>query len=286
MMGFGRRRQAGQSRSVSDVVAVQRELSGVPSSGAATPASGRSQRWFAGSVVIALLVATASAFVITERLKLTPSPIVGTRVSKVFSPVCRCPTARASVRFRLRRGGSVEVDVIDGSGGLVRRLALRRFRRGWLSLSWFGRDQSGRLSADGDYRVRVALRSEHRTIVLPNVIRLDTVAPKVEGFGVTRRTIHVGERTRISYRFNANAHPIVLVDGRIAVYGRFAHASGTVDWFGRIAFANVRPGYHRLRLEGRDDAGNVSVASAPIGVRVRRATSAQARHGKRHRRRG
>ena len=231
-------------------------------------------------------MATAAAFVITERLKLTPSPIVGTRVSKTFSPVCGCATAGASVRFRLRRGGLVEVDVIDRSGRLVRRLARRRFHRGWVSLSWFGRDQSGRRSADGEYRIRVAMRSEHRTIALPNLIRLDTVAPKVEQFRINRRIIRVGERTRIAYRFNTSAHAIVLVDGRIAVYGRFAHSSGTVDWFGKVALLVVRTGVHRLTLEGSDAAGNVSTPSAAITVHVRAVSSSRAHHQHQKRRRG
>jgi hypothetical protein len=45
------------------------------------------QRLLAVATISALIVASAAAFAITERLKLTPSPIVGTRVTKTFSPV-------------------------------------------------------------------------------------------------------------------------------------------------------------------------------------------------------
>jgi len=225
-----------------------------------------------------LLVATAAAFAITERLKLTPSPIFGTRVSKTFSPVCGCLTRSASISFRLRRSGRIEVDVIDQSGTPVRRLARRRFRAGRLSFLWFGRNQSGRLSVDGNYRVRVHMPSEHRTIVFPNLIRLDTVAPRIEEFRVTRHAIRVGERTRIAYRFQQNAHPIVFVDGRGAVYGRFAHAAGTLDWFGKVGGLPVRPGLHRLTLEARDDAGNTSGATAGISVLVRARVVARGAH--------
>jgi hypothetical protein len=220
------------------------------------------------ATISALLVAAARGFAIIERLKLTPSPIVGTRVTKTFSPVCACITDNASVDFRLRRGGLVEVDVIAPDGTLVRRLARRRFGSGWLSFRWFGRGLSGRQSPDGEYEIRVHLASEHRTIVFPNTIGLDTVAPTIEQFRVTRRTIPVGERTRVSFRFHTAAHPIVLVDGRQAVYGRFAHASGSLDWFGRVGGLSVRPGVHRLALEARDDAGNTSAATASIGIRV------------------
>jgi hypothetical protein len=43
---------------------------------------GRAQRWLAVAAISALLVATAAAFAITERLKLTRSPIVGTRARR------------------------------------------------------------------------------------------------------------------------------------------------------------------------------------------------------------
>jgi peptidoglycan/xylan/chitin deacetylase (PgdA/CDA1 family) len=236
---------------------------------APAPRSGGTQRRLAVAVTSGLLVATAAAFAITERLKLTPSPIAGTRVTKTFSPVCRCSTNSAIVRFRLRHGGTIVVDVIDANGAFVHELAHRHFRAGWLSFQWSGRGRSGRMSDDGTYRVRVHLPSDHRTIVFPNTIELDAVAPKIEEFRVTRHTIEVGVRTRVEYRFRGRAHPIVLVDGREAVYGRFAHSSGTVDWFGKVDDLPVRPGAHRLVLEARDDAGNTSTPTDAIGVRVK-----------------
>src|SRR5262249_18924007 len=61
-------------------------------------------RFAPAALVAVLLVATAAAFAYTERLKLTPSPILGTLVpTKVFSPVCECPTDTAQITFRLRR---------------------------------------------------------------------------------------------------------------------------------------------------------------------------------------
>jgi hypothetical protein len=97
---------------------LERGGSGEPALGgtAVEPLANRGRRWLAYGVIAGLLVGTMAAFAITERLKLTPAPIFGTRVSKVFSPVCGCDTSSASVRFRLRRGGSLEADVIDGHG--------------------------------------------------------------------------------------------------------------------------------------------------------------------------
>jgi hypothetical protein len=76
-------------------------VNGVGSVGAAVPHAddpvaptksrgGRTRHWLAVTTVSGLPVATEAVFAITERLKLTPPPIDGTRVSETFSPVCRC----------------------------------------------------------------------------------------------------------------------------------------------------------------------------------------------------
>src|SRR5439155_23276840 len=74
-------------------------------------------------LVLALLSATATAFVVTEGLKLTPSPIRSTEVdNKTFSPVCRCPTSVARIRFRLRKADRMTLAIVDGEGRVVRTL--------------------------------------------------------------------------------------------------------------------------------------------------------------------
>ena len=232
----------------------------------------RMRTWLAVATVVGLLVATAAAFVITERLKLTPSPILDTLVSKTFSPVCGCDTRSAAFSFRLRRGGRVEVEVIHPSGGLVRRLARRDFSAGFVFFHWFGRDQASVISPDGNYQIRVRLLSQHRTIVLPNVIRLNTVPPKIRTFRAERRLASIGKRLRVDYVLAEVAEPLLLVDGRVAVVGRFARRSGTLDWYGKINGRPVRKGLHHLTLEARDSAGNVSSPSMSVTVRIRART--------------
>ena len=61
------------------------------------------------AVVLALLAATAVAFVITEGAKLEQSPITGRRSTPVFSPASKVPTKQiAHVRFRLRTAERLE----------------------------------------------------------------------------------------------------------------------------------------------------------------------------------
>ena len=109
-------------------------------------------------LVAALLVATSAAFVVTEKLKLTRSPIVGPTVAKVFSPTCDCDTSSAEIRFRLRKADRVSVEIVDSSGHVVRELARDRPQgRRFVTYVWDGRDASGRVVDEGTYRPRVHL---------------------------------------------------------------------------------------------------------------------------------
>ncbi len=97
-------------------------------------------RFAPAALVAALLAATALAFVYTESLKLTPSPILGTRVlPKVISPVCDCPTDSAVISFRLREADVLDIEMIDEGGNVVRRLVRREKQpRGRVSFVWNG----------------------------------------------------------------------------------------------------------------------------------------------------
>ena len=126
-------------------------------------------------LVVALLAATAAAFALTQGLKLQKSPIFGTRVQPVFSPVCECPKDHVRIRFFLRRADQLTVTIRDGGGDTVDTLVhRRRYRRGLVELSWNGIQPSGIAVADGTYRPAVHMAREHRTIVLPNPIEVDT----------------------------------------------------------------------------------------------------------------
>jgi FlgD Ig-like domain len=246
-----------------------------------TNRSGRTiQEWLAAAVLAALLLATTIAFVETERLKLVPSPILDTVVSKAFAPRCECRTDRADIAFRLRRGGLMSLEVIALNGHPVRRLAAHRFDAGFVTFAWYGRDSAGRAAPDGAYKIRVRLRTEHRTIVLPNVIELDRTAPTV-GFSVATHRITPGQRLRVRYRLSEAAHPLLYVDGKLVVQGRWPYLRSTVDWFGKENGLPARAGKHRLTMRARDLAGNLSRPTAPISVVVVRHHRARSKARKR-----
>jgi len=228
------------------------------------------------ALVLALLAATAIAFVRSERLKLEPTPITKTRIpNRVFSPVCGCRTRVAPIEFVLRTFGRMRVVVVDERGKVVRRLADHYFRRGPVHLAWDGRDDEGRIvPEDGTYRPRVHLSRHGRTILLPVPIRVDVTPPAIALRSVRPTTFSPdGDRRRdaiaVAYHMTEPAHAVLLVDGTRRVRSLWQRLDGTLYWYGLVAGRPVRAGDHRVTLVARDLAGNLSRPTPPETVTVR-----------------
>lgn len=227
------------------------------------------------ALVAALLVATSSAFVVTEKLKLTRNPIIGPRVDKVFSPTCDCRTGAATIAFRLRRPDRVSVQIIDADGGLVRELARSRAQgRAPVTYLWDGRDGDGRVVDEGTYRPRVHLDAQRRTIVMPNPIRVDVTPPRVESF--TARPLVISpdgdgrfDRAKIRYRVSERSVVELYVDGRRALRRLGTRTTGTLDWFGVAGGEPLPQGRYLLRVVARDVAGNLGRRSGSRTVAIR-----------------
>lgn len=226
-------------------------------------------------LVLALLGGTAAAFAVTEGLKLERSPIAGTRVDKVFSPVCRCPSRVAKVAFRLRKADHLTVAIVGVDGAVARTIVdSRPTARGMVHFVWNGRDDAGRVVPVGTYKPRVHLDEQHRTIVLPNPIRVDTTPPRVLLVGVKPRVFSPdgdgrADRVRVRYRLSEPAHALLIVDRKQLVRTRRRSETGAVEWNGRLAGRSPRAGAYRVALAAEDPAGNVSAPAASVPVRIR-----------------
>jgi hypothetical protein len=230
-------------------------------------------RYASAALVAALLVATASAFVVTENLKLTRSPVLGTSVTKEFSPVCDCETDRAIIRFRLRKPDRVSVEIVDG-GDVVRELVREQPERGRVEVTWDGRGDDGEVVGEGAYRPRVRLVDSRRTITLPNPIRVDTTAPVLSLRSLKPRVFspdgdHRRDRTIARYRVDEPASAILYVDGDRHTVQRGKRTEGRLDWDGRIGAEPVAPGAYALAFSARDVAGNLARRTRPLTVVVR-----------------
>jgi hypothetical protein len=227
-------------------------------------------------LVFALLAGTTAAFAVTEALKLEPSPITRPRLDRVFSPTCACPQSTARLALRLREADTIDAVIVDAGGAPVRTLATDSAEvAGRLVFRWNGEDDAGTIVPDGPYRLRVHLDDERRTIVIPNVVRVDTEPPTAELVGLSPRTLSPdgdgrGDQARIELRLSERARPLVLVDGEVAAGGRMRSGGrAALVWRGT---ANGRPlpaGRYVVALQAQDRAGNVSTPSAGVVVRVR-----------------
>ena len=232
-------------------------------------------RYAPAALVAALLVATGLSLVYVESLKLEPSPIRGTRVTKVFSPACRCGSSKARIAFRVGKPDAVAVSIVDADGRDVRDLVFyRTVTRKPVAFLWNGRDNAGSVVRDGFYRPRVRLDLLEKTFVLPNPILVDTKAPLVTSLSVAPRVIspdgdHRGDRVSVSFRVDQRAQVSLLVDGVQRVLGRPKQLAGQLRWFGQIDGRSLSPGAFTLTVSAVDAAGNRSRPVAAGTVRIR-----------------
>jgi hypothetical protein len=226
-------------------------------------------------LVLALLAGSAVAFAVSEGLKLQKRPITPTEITKVFSPVCRCPQARALIKLRLLRRDTITVTVVDSSGKEVRRLVdHERFNVGLHHFTWDGRDARGKVLRSGSYRPKVAFSDINRTFVLPNPIHIDVTRPRIGVVSVKPRVFSPdgdgrADRITVRYHVNEHAHALLLVNGHQRVRTFLAPLQGSLDWNGTARGGKLPPGTYRLALVALDLAGNRSLPVSAGTVRLR-----------------
>lgn len=235
------------------------------------------QRVLSTTALLGLLIATAAAFAITERLKLVKSPVYGTIVTKTISPSCACEHAKATVSVRLRKGDVVTLTIRDRSGNVVDTLAdgvyVPRGRHTW---EWNGDNRFGERAPDGVYKPEIHLARERRTILLPNPIALDTRPPRVKGVSVSRAVFspdgdHSGDVVVLHYTFDSPAHVLVYLGSERVLRGRSHRPSGHVVLGAAALGGSLPAGIYLLWVGGEDAAGNVTPPAKrhPLILQVR-----------------
>lgn len=207
---------------------------------------------------------TATAFAVTERLKLVPSPIVAPRITKAFSPRCGCDTRSAAIRFGLRDGDRLTVTVIRDDETVATLVEDLERPAGPVSFEWDGRG-----APQGTYHVRVHFDRGRRTIVIPNAIRLDLTPPVLSVRSVSPDVFSPDGDGRVDkvlavYSVSEQSRVSLLVDGRVGPVTP-PRKAGKLEWYAR----RRRPGVYALSLVARDLAGNASRPSVPAVVRLR-----------------
>lgn len=228
-------------------------------------------------LVVALLAATAAAFALTQGLKLQKSPIFGTEVERVFSPVCACARGggdEATIAFKLRESDRIDVEIVDGDR-VVRSLEQgRSYPSGPVEVEWDGRDDAGEVLPEGEYSPRVRLREAHQTITLPNPIRIDTTPPTIQDVSVRPLVISPdgdgrADRAVVTYRLSEAGRGLLFVNDKRRALQRFHRTDDRIVWNGKLNGKPMRPGTYRLQLAAFDPAGNLAQRTSAVPVRLR-----------------
>jgi hypothetical protein len=141
-------------------------------------------------VFAALVVACLAAFVITQRLKHTPTAVQSFKLTPIFAPVPAGHIKAERISFKLANAEGVTVTVLDASeravATLVRDWPVARYKQ--FSLRWNGREgtprartvaagpdgttivtplNTGAAAPAGEYHVRVYLHEQRRAVLSP-----------------------------------------------------------------------------------------------------------------------
>jgi hypothetical protein len=151
-------------------------------------------RAFQALFVACILVASTAMFALAESRKLDRAPIKALVLSAgpavagkprppIFSPGCVCSTTYARISFRLGKPGPLVAWIVSPSGTVIDRIGdFKNVRR--VTLTWSGRNDSGKLVPDGSYRLRLKVAGATRTLPVFVVVRTSplhfnaTVAPR------------------------------------------------------------------------------------------------------------
>jgi flagellar hook assembly protein FlgD len=194
-----------------------------------------------------------------------PPPLVvrGLRASpSALTPNGDGSGERTTISFSLTTAASVTVDIEDGSGQLVRRLAsASAFPRGTARLIWNGRATSGALVADGRYSVQIDASSPGQTASASGAVVVDRtlghleVAPRpFSPNGDGRR-----ETTTASFDLTRQA----------SVHVRVMRGSTRIV---TLASATLAAGHPSFTWDGRTGAGE-RAADGKYAIRVDATTS-------------
>jgi hypothetical protein len=222
-------------------------------------------------LLLALLAGTTTAFALTEALKLEQSPVLRPRFKPVFSPTCACPRETARLVVRLRDADTIDAVIVDEDGNPVRTLASReRHAPGRAVFRWNGRDDRGEIVPDGTYRLRLHFAEADRTILIPDTVRVDTRPPTIELVSLEpRRLERGGEGATIVVRLAEPARPLLLANGDLILRSPVAAPGlARLTWDGTVEGHALSRGRYALTLEAEDRAGNVSLPTEAVIVRI------------------
>ncbi len=231
-------------------------------------------------IVFALLVvATFGAFFVAQQLKSSPPRVQDLFATPFFSPNRDGRFDRARMSLRLKRTDDVTAIVVDRGGDEIRTLTdnepLRAGER--LRLVWDGNDDARRAVPDGTYRIRLSLRRQGRSILIPRNIDKDTKPPlvRVTSIGPEKapgpELVPRADRkpAKVNFRapgrrreilvFRTDVRPLRPVFDKPV---RLADDATSWTWNGTVDGRRVAAGTYVVVVRARDRAGNIGASTA------------------------
>ena len=218
---------------------------------------------------LVLSVAVIAALIGAQRLRHSEPVVLGIKRTVAFSPVGS--GARSAVlSFYLKRSDTVAVSVVDSRGDQVRSITAARdvSARSRVRFVWFGTGSNGKRAPDGDYRFRVGLAKQGRSVIVPFSVRLDTVPADAHveaitpdhGAGPFLLPAKVKPTGLISGPFGRDVVGVVIrtdvFPARIVQRVALPHRARTFPWNGLIAARPAPDGIYMLGVTETDQAGN------------------------------
>lgn len=235
---------------------------------------------FATQAVFGLLVvATIGAFFVTTRLKRSAPVVDRLTFDRYLSPNGDGSHDVADIRFRIKRADEVTVTLISEQGDEVRTLArdvdLNAGRHGF---RWNGRLSNGRIAPDGEYRVRVGLRHQGRSITSARKLFVDTRPPRpvvryVTPDSISPDGVGSGNLAKLSFSGSLRSRPTLLVyrtdlsEPRLVARLKGRSGSDELTWDGLVGTGGHRRpapgGNYVLVVRTQDAAGNTGPPALP-----------------------
>ena len=224
-------------------------------------------------VFLALIGATFAAFFVAQELKSRPAVVEVGAQARFFSPNGdgRRDVNRLSVV--VRKADDITVGVVDEDGDEIRRLENSVPARPFapVRVTWDGRTDTGARAPDGLYRLRVGLRRQGRSVVVPRSMIVDTRPPRplVRRASDQPSVVAPGDPVRFRVRGAGSRRAADVAVWRTDVVparevARVPTSPGRVraDWDGRVDGRPAEPGTYLAAARAWDRSGNAG-SSAP-----------------------
>jgi hypothetical protein len=226
-----------------------------------------------------LVVATVGAFFITTRLKRSAPIVEQLSFARYLSPNDDSRHEFVDIGFQIKRSDEVTVLLVSERGDEVRTLTRDiSLPRGRHRFRWDGRLDSGRVAPDGEYRVRVGLRRQGRTVTSPRKLFVDTRPPRpvvryVAPDSISPDGAGSGERATLRFDGPLRHRPTLLVyrtdlaSPRLVARRAGRAGNSELAWDGFLGLGGrgrrAPSGNYLLVVRVRDAAGNVGPAGLP-----------------------